>query len=196
MTSSNKIGLKDFQATSFNNFPQVCKLLNDGDQLEHKVQDNFNGQFRHIKATQKDLQTKFYTTELTVCKDAMNRTITDLKKEIESQNNDKFQLNNKKKVLDAQYTERVNTQRHLQLVLTVFIASVNFTEDQTESKDIADALKTHMTIMKKTPLVGQQLTGRQSDGSTVTLRHPLTSDMLKKLGTYKSTYDTCVQAQE
>ena len=196
MTSSNKIGLKDFQATGFNNFPQVCKLLNDGDQLERKVQDNFNAQFRHIKATQKDLQTKFYTTELTVCKDAMNRTITDLKKEIESQNNDKFQLNNKKKVLDAQYTERVNTQRHLQLVLTAFIASVNFTEDQTESKDIADALKTHMTIMKKTPLVGQQLTGRQSDGSTVTLRVPLSSDMLKKLGKYKSTYDTCVQAQE
>ena len=77
MTSSNKIGLKDFQATGFNNFPQVCKLLNDGDQLERRVQDNFNAQFRHIKASHRDLQTKFYTTELTVCKDAMNKTITD-----------------------------------------------------------------------------------------------------------------------
>ena len=105
MTSSNKIGLKDFHAIGFNNFPRVCKLLNDGDQLKRKVQDNFNAQFRQIKAMQKELQTKFYTTELTVCKEAMNRTITDLKKEIESQNNDKFQLTNKKKVLDAQYTK-------------------------------------------------------------------------------------------
>ena len=112
----------------------------------------------------------------------MNKTIADLKKEIDSQNNDKFQLNNKKKVLDTQYTERLNAQRHLQLVLTVFIASVNFTEDQTENKDIAEALKTHMTIIKKTPLVGQELIGLQSDGSTVTLRVPLSSDMLKKLG--------------
>ena len=93
MTSSNKIGLKDFYAIGFNNFPRVCKLLNDGDQLKRKVQDNFKAQFRHIKARQKDLQTKFYTTELTVCKEAMNRTITDLKKEIESQNNDKIPIN-------------------------------------------------------------------------------------------------------
>ena len=37
-----------------------------------------------------------------------------------------------------------------------------------------------MTIRKKTPLIGQQLQGRQSDGSVVTLHHPVTTDMLKK----------------
>ena len=196
MTSSNKIGLKDFQATGFNNFPQVCKLLNYGDQLERRVQDNFNVQFKHIKASHRDLQTKFYTTELTVCKDSMNKTIATLNREIDYQNNEKFQLNNKKRLLDTQYTERLNAQRHLQLVLTAFRASVNFPEDQTENKDIAEALKTHMTITKKTPLVGQELVGIQSDGSPVTLRVPLSSDMLQKLSRYKSTYDTCVQAQE
>ena len=126
----------------------------------------------------------------------MNITITDLKKEIESHNNDKFQLINKKKALDAQSSEKISTQRNLSMVLTAFIASVKFDEDQAESKGIAEALKLHMTITKKTPLVGQQLTGHQTDGSTVTLRHPLTTDMLKKLGTYKSNYDTCMQAQE
>ena len=150
------------------------------------MQDNFNAQFRQIKATQKELQTKFYSTEVTVCKEAMNITITDLKKEIESHNNDKFQLINKKKALDAQSSEKISAQRNLSMVLTAFITSVKFDEDQAESKSIADALKLHMTIMKKTPLVGQQLQGRQSDGSVVTLRHPLTTDMLKKLGTYKS----------
>ena len=66
--------------SAFLYFPRVCKLLNDGDQLKRKVQDNFNAQFRQIKATQKELQTKFYSTELTVCKEAMNITITDLNK--------------------------------------------------------------------------------------------------------------------
>ena len=159
MTSSNKIGLKDFHAIGFNNFPRVCKLLNDGDQLKRKVQDNFNAQFRQIKATQKELQTKFYSTELTVCKEAMNITITDLKKEIESHNNNKFQLINKKKALDAQSSEKISAQRNLSMVLTAFITSVKFDKDQAESKSIADALKLHMTITKKTPLVGQQLQG-------------------------------------
>ena len=56
---SNKVGLKDFTATGFNNFPQVCKLLADGDQLERKVNDNFQAQFKNIKASHRELQTKY-----------------------------------------------------------------------------------------------------------------------------------------
>ena len=126
----------------------------------------------------------------------MNKTIATLNREIDSQNNEKFQLNNTKRLLDTQNTERLNAQRHLQMVLTAFRASVNVPEDQAESKEITEALKIHMNITKKTPLVGQELVGIQSDGSPVTLRVPLSSDMLKKLGRYKSTYDTCIQAQE
>ena len=49
LTSSNKIGLKDFQPTGFNNFPQVCKLLTDGDQLERKVQEIFKRNSNTLK---------------------------------------------------------------------------------------------------------------------------------------------------
>ena len=98
-------------------------------------------------------------------------------------------------MLDTQYTERLNAQRHLQMVLTAFRASVNVAEDQADSKGLIDTLKAHMSATKKTPLVGQELVGLQSDGSPVTLRVPLSSDMLQKLGRYKSTYDTCIQAQ-
>ena len=97
MTSrSNKVGLKDFTATGFNNFPQVCKLLADGDQLERKVNDNFQAQFKNIKASHRELQTKYYITELAVCKEHMTKAITTLNKDIESQNNEKFRLNSTK----------------------------------------------------------------------------------------------------
>ena len=126
----------------------------------------------------------------------MNKTIADLKKEIDSQNNDKFQLNNTKRLLDTQNTERLNAQRNLQMVLTAFRASVNVAEDQADSKAMIETLKTHMSITKKTPLLGQELVGLQSDGQPVNLCVNLSSDMLQKLGRYQPTYDTCVQAQE
>ena len=86
MTShSNKVGLKDFTVTGFNNFPQVCKLLADGDQLERKVNDNFQAQFKNIKASHRELQTKYYIIELAVCKDSMSKAITTLAKDIETQ---------------------------------------------------------------------------------------------------------------
>ena len=107
LTSRNdKVGLKDFTPTGFNNFPQVCNLLADGDQLERKVQDNFQAQFKHIKASHRELQTKFYITELAVCKDSMTKAIATLNKDIDSQNNEKFQLNNTKRLFGTQNTER------------------------------------------------------------------------------------------
>ena len=155
MTSrNNKVGLKDFTPTGFNNFPQVCKLLADGDQLECKVNDNFQAQFKNIKASHRELQTKYYITELAVCKDSMTKAITTLTKDIESQNNEKFRLNSTKRLFDTQNTERRNADHNLQMVITGFKASVNVNKDHADSRVLIDTLKAHMNATKNTPLVG------------------------------------------
>ena len=126
----------------------------------------------------------------------MTKAIATLNKDIESQNNEKFRLNNTKQLFDTQNTERTKAQHNLQMVLTGFRASVNVNEDHADSKGLIDTLKAHMSATKKTPLVGQELVGLQSDGQPVKLRVNLTNDMLQKLGRFQPNYDTCVQAQE
>ena len=126
MTSRNdKVGLKDFTPTGFNNFPQVCNLLADGDQLERRVNDNFQAQFKNIKASHRELQTKYYITELAVCKDSMSKAITTLAKDIETQNNEKFRLNSTKRMFDTQNTEKRDASHNLQMVMARFKSSVN-----------------------------------------------------------------------
>ena len=80
------------------------------------------------------------------------------------------------------------------MVLTGFRASVNVNEDNADSKVLIDTLKAHMSETKKSPLIGQELVGLQSDGQPVNLCVNLSSDMLQKLGRYQPTYDTCIQA--
>ena len=125
----------------------------------------------------------------------MTKAIKTLTKDIESQNNEKFQLNSTKRLFDTQNTERRNADHNLQMVITGFKASVNVNEDHADSRALIDTLKAHMNATKNTPLVGQELVGIQ-DGQAVKLHINLSKDMLQKLGRFLPNYDTCVQAQE
>ena len=118
LTSRNdKVGLKDFTPTGFNDFDQVCSLVSDGNQLECRVNDHFRAQFRNTKASHRELQTQYYSTELTVCKDAMNKDLIILGKDMETQNNEKFKLNSTMRVFDSQANEKREASNNLQIVL-------------------------------------------------------------------------------
>ena len=81
----------------------------------------------------RELQTKYYITELAVCKDSMSKAITTLAKDIEAQNNEKFRLNSTKRMFDTQNTEKRDANHNLQMVMAGFKSSVNV-NDQSDLK--------------------------------------------------------------
>ena len=196
LTSRNdKVGLKDFTPTGFNDFDQVCNLLSDGNQLERRVNDHFRAQFKNTKASHRELQTQYYSTELTVCKDAMNKDLIILGKDMETQNNEKFRLNSTMRVFDSQANEKREASNNLQMVMAGFKSSVNVERDQTDVKMLIDQIKTHMTATMSTPLVGQDLTGI-NEGKSVSLGIKLSQETINKLGKFKPNYESCVNAQK
>ena len=68
-----KISVDKFVPSSMENFKNVCKLVSEGNQLEDRVRQHFKAQYRDTKASIYDLQSKYYKTELAICKDTLNR---------------------------------------------------------------------------------------------------------------------------
>ena len=85
----DKVGLNDFIPIGFDNFEKVCSLVSDGNQLERRVNEHFRAQYRNTKASHRELQTQYYSTELTVCQESMNKELINLAKDMEMQNNEK-----------------------------------------------------------------------------------------------------------
>ena len=75
-----------------------------------------------------------------------------------------------------------------------FKSSVNFDKEHVDERMIADAIKIHMTQMKQPPLIGKDVMG-VNEGKPVKL-YVLSPEMIEKLGKFKETYESCVNAQK
>ena len=124
----------------------------------------------------------------------MNKEITILGKDIETQNNEKFRLNSTMRVFDSQANERREASNNLQIVMAGFKSSVNV-GDQSNVKMLIDHIKANMTATNSTPLVGQDLTGIH-DNKAVSLGIKLSQESIHKLGKFKPNYESCVHAQK
>ena len=78
----DKVGVNDFIPIGFDNFEKVCSLVSDRNQLERRVNEHFRAQYRNTKASHRELQTQYYSTELTVCQESMNKELINLAKDI------------------------------------------------------------------------------------------------------------------
>ena len=190
-----KISLSEFQPIGFNNFETVCRLVSDGRQLEEKVYAHFRAQFKKIKATHQDLQTKFYKTELGICKDSLNTELTFLSKEVDLQNNEKAKITGVLHILETTSKDKIVANNNLKMVMEGFKSSANFEKEQADSRLLTDQIKAHMTITKHTPLVGQDMVGVLDD-KPIKLGFQLSPLLLEKLKQFKPNYDACVFAQK
>ena len=179
----------------FDNFDKVCSLVSDGNQLERRVNEHFRAQYRNTKASHRELQTQYYKTELTVCRESMNKGLIILAKDMEMQNNEKCKLNSTMRVFETQSNERRDASNNLKMVMEGFKSSVNVERDQTDVKMLIDQIKAHMTATMSTPLVGQDLTGIH-DNKAVSLGIKLTQELIQKHGRFKPNYEACVHAQK
>ena len=192
---TEKIGLSEFQPVGFENFDNVCRLVSDGNQLEHKVNEHFRAQYRNTKATHQELQSQFYRTELSVCQDSMNKELTILAKEADMQNNEKCKLNSVLRVFETQSNERLEANNNLKLVMEGFKSSAHFDKEHADERLLTEQIKAHMTIIKRTPLIGQDMMGIH-DEKPIKLGFQLSPEVIEKLGKFKQIYDACVSAQK
>merc|ERR1711873_82351 len=81
---AEKISVNDFMPISMENFENARRLVSEGSQLEERVRQYFRAQYKDTKASIYDLQSKYYKTELAICKDALNRELQSLAKESET----------------------------------------------------------------------------------------------------------------
>ena len=125
----------------------------------------------------------------------MNKELTILGKDMETQNNEKFKLNSTMRVFDSQANEKREVSNNLQMVMAGFKSSVNVERDQTDVKTLIDHIKAHMTATNSTPLVGQDLTGIH-EGKPVSIGIKLSQETINKLGKFKPNYESCVNAQK
>ena len=138
------------------------------------------------------MQSKYYKTELAICKEALNKELQSLAKESESQKNEKFRLNSILRLIEERKTEKINANTNLKLVMEGFKSSVNFDKDHVDERMVAEAIKFHMNQMKQPPLVGKDVMG-VNEGRPVKM-YTLTPEMIDKLGKFKENYNSCVDA--
>ena len=174
------------------NFKNACKLVSEGNQLEDRVRQHFKAQYRDTKASIYDLQSKYYKTELAICKEALNKELQSLAKESEFQKNEKIRLNSILQVIEERETEKIDANTSLKLVMEGFKSSVSFDKEHVDKRNIAEAIKFHMTQMKQPPLIGKDVMGA-NEGRPVRL-YVLSPEMIEKLGKFKETYESCVNA--
>ena len=94
--------------------------------------------------------------------------------------------------MEERETEKINAKTNLKLVMEGFKSSVNFDKDHVDERMVAEAIKFHMTQMKQPPLIGKDVMGA-NEGRPVKV-YTLTPEMVDKLGKFKETYDSCVNA--
>ena len=68
-----KIRVEEFTPIGFSEFQNVTKLVMGGSNLEKEIHDHFLASFRNSKATQQEFQVQFLKTELSFCKEALNK---------------------------------------------------------------------------------------------------------------------------
>ena len=76
-----------------------------------------------------------------------------------------------------------------------FKSSAHFDKDQADARLLTEQIKTHMTISKCTPLIGQDMVGILEE-KPIKLGFQLSPELIEKLGQFKQNYDTCVCAQK
>ena len=189
-----KISVDKFVPSGMENFKNVCELVSEGNQLEDRVRQHFKAQYKDTKASTYNLQSKYYKTELAICKEALNRELQSLAKESEWQKNEKFRLNGILRIIEERETEKIDANTSSRLIMEGFQSLVNFDKEHVDERMIADAIKIHMTQMKQPPLIGKEVM-RVNEGKPVKL-YVLSPEMIEKLGKLKETYESCVNAQK
>merc|ERR1711867_88902 len=119
-SQSDKISVEEFMPITMENFQNACKLVSEGSKLEERVRQYFRAQHKDIKATIYDLQSKYYKTEIALCKDALNKELQSLNKTIETQKSEKLRLNSILHLLDERETEKINANSSLKLMMEGF----------------------------------------------------------------------------
>ena len=119
---------------SMENFENARKLVSEGNQLEESVRQYFWAQYKDTKASIYDLQSKYYKTELAICKDALNRELQSLAKESETQKSEKLRLSSILRLMDERENEKINANTNLKLVMEGFKSSVNFDKEHVDEK--------------------------------------------------------------
>ena len=76
-----------------------------------------------------------------------------------------------------------------------FKSSAHFDKEQADARLLTEQIKMHMTVSKRTPLIGQHMIGILEE-KPIKLGFQLSPELIKKLGQYKQNYDTCVFAQK
>ena len=128
-SQAEKISVDDFMPITMENFENACKLVSEGSRLEERVRQYFRAQYKDTKATIYDLQSKYYKTELALCKDALNRELQSLAKETETQKSEKLRLSSILRLMDERETEKINANSSLKLMMEGFKSSVKFDKE-------------------------------------------------------------------
>ena len=76
-----------------------------------------------------------------------------------------------------------------------FKSSAHFDEKHPDERLLTEQIKTHMTVIKRTPLAGQEMMG-VLDAKPVNVGFKLSPEVIEKLGKFKQSYDACVSAQK
>ena len=76
-----------------------------------------------------------------------------------------------------------------------FKSSAHFDKEHADERLLTDQIKAHMTIIKHTPLIGQDMMGVIED-KPISLGFKLSPELIEKLGKFKQIYDACVSAQK
>ena len=127
--------------------------------LDRRIHDHFTAQYRDTKATAQELQSQFYRTELSFCQDSMNKELRILSKDATTQNNEKCKINSVLHVFEAQSAERLSANSNLALVMEGFRSTAHFDEKSPDARLLTEQIKTHMAVIKRTPLEGQEMMG-------------------------------------
>ena len=114
----------------------------------------------------------------------MNKELTNLAKNFRIQKNERCKLNSILRRFETESSEKLSANSDLKLVIEGFRSTVHFDDKKdSDSKILTEHIKAHMGIMKRTPLVGQELMGLV-DNVARPLNFKLDSLMLNKLGHY------------